>query len=71
MVEGFQIHLGGGLTLKSGQAAGFGRKVRGLKTTAVELPSYVERVARNYLDARKDGESFAEWVVRADEAALT
>jgi sulfite reductase (ferredoxin) len=71
MVEGFQIHLGGGLTLKSGQAAGFGRKVRGLKTTAVELPSYVERVTRNYLDGRTDGESFAEWVIRADEAALT
>jgi sulfite reductase (ferredoxin) len=71
MVEGFQIHLGGGLTLKSGQAAGFGRKVRGLKTTAAELPSYVERVTRNYLGGRTDGESFAEWVIRADEAALT
>jgi sulfite reductase (ferredoxin) len=71
LVEGFQIHLGGGLTMKSGQAAGFGRKVRGLKTTAVELPSYVERVTRNYLDGREHGESFAEWVVRADEKALT
>jgi sulfite reductase (ferredoxin) len=71
MVEGFQIHLGGALTMRAGQAAGFGRKVRGLKTTAVDLPSYVERVARNYVDGRTDGETFAEWVVRADEAALT
>jgi sulfite reductase (ferredoxin) len=71
MVEGFQIHLGGGLTMRAGQAAGFGRKVRGLKTTAADLPSYVERVARNFVDGRKDGETFAEWVVRADEAVLT
>lgn len=70
MVEGFQIHLGGGLTMKADQAAGFGRKVRGLKTTAVELPHYVERVARNFLAARESGESFAQWVVRADESAL-
>lgn len=70
MVEGFQIHLGGGLTLRAGQAAGFGRKVRGLKTTATELPAYVERVARNYVTARESGESFAEWVIRADEGAL-
>ena len=37
-VEGFQIHLGG--TLSGGDAAGsgFGRKVRGLKVTAEELP---------------------------------
>src|SRR4030095_8829332 len=40
MVEGFQIHLGGGLTLRAGQDAGFGRKLRGLKTTAVDLPDY-------------------------------
>jgi sulfite reductase (ferredoxin) len=71
MVEGFQIHLGGGLTMKAGQSAGFGRKVRGLKTTAIELPTYVERVARNYLAARESGESFAEWVLRADESALS
>ncbi len=33
----------------AGQNAGFGRKLRGLKTTAEELTGYVERVARNYL----------------------
>jgi sulfite reductase (ferredoxin) len=70
MVEGFQIHLGGGLSMAQGQEAGFGRKMRGLKTTAEELPSYVERVTRNYLKARAEGESFAQWVVRAEEALL-
>jgi sulfite reductase (ferredoxin) len=69
-VEGFQVHLGGGLTMASGQAAGFGRKLRGLKTTADELPSYVERVTRNYLAGRTEGESFAQWVARAEEAQL-
>ena len=70
MVEGFQVHLGGGLTMAAGQAAGFGRKLRGLKTTADELPAYVERVTRHYLAGRVEGESFAQWVVRADEAEL-
>lgn len=69
-VEGFQIHLGGGLTLAQGQTAGFGRKVRGLKTTAEDLPAYVERIARRYVAGRADGESFAEWVARADEEEL-
>jgi sulfite reductase (ferredoxin) len=69
-VEGFQVHLGGGLGLAAGQTAGFGRKLRGLKTTADELPEYVERLARRYLAGRTDGESFAEWVTRADEEAL-
>jgi sulfite reductase (ferredoxin) len=69
-VEGFQVHLGGGLGMAQGQTAGFGRKVRGLKTTAEELPEYVERLARRYLAGRADGESFAQWVVRADEEEL-
>jgi len=70
LVEGFQIHLGGGLAYAEGQAAGFGRKVRGLKTTAEELPAYVERLARRYLAGRTEGETFARWVVRAEEADL-
>ncbi|GAA0946698.1 nitrite/sulfite reductase [Virgisporangium aurantiacum] len=71
LVEGFQIHLGGGLGLAAGQTAGFGRKVRGLKTTAAELPSYVERIARRYLAERTSrDESFAVWVSRADEDSL-
>ncbi len=70
LVEGFQIHLGGGLGLAAGQRAGFGRKLRGLRTTADELPDYVERVARRYVTDRAGDESFASWVARADEAAL-
>jgi sulfite reductase (ferredoxin) len=64
--EGFQVHLGGGL----GLGAGFGRKLRGLKTTAADLPDYVERVVRNYLKQREPGERFAEWAARAPEADL-
>jgi sulfite reductase (ferredoxin) len=71
LVEGFQVHLGGGLGLAAGQSAGFGRKLRGLKTTAAELPDYVERLARQYLHERSGPqESFAGWVARAGEEHL-
>ncbi|MFI7605840.1 nitrite/sulfite reductase [Micromonospora sp. NPDC049366] len=69
-VEGFQVHLGGGLGMAAGQTAGFGRKLRGLKTTAEELPAYVERLARRYLAGRHEGEAFAQWVIRVDEEEL-
>ncbi|MFF4605016.1 nitrite/sulfite reductase [Streptomyces sp. NPDC001339] len=65
-VEGFQVHLGGALGLE----AGFGRKVRGLKVTADELPDYVERVLRAFQEQRTDGERFAQWAARAEEGAL-
>ncbi|MDT7554395.1 MAG: hypothetical protein QOI16_2931, partial [Pseudonocardiales bacterium] len=65
-VEGFQVHLGGGLGLD----AGFGRKLRGLKVTSVELGEYVERVVRRYDEQRTADERFAQWVLRADEADL-
>ncbi|OZM74283.1 sulfite reductase [Amycolatopsis antarctica] len=65
-VEGFQVHLGGGLGLD----AGFGRKLRGHKVTSGELTGYVERIVRNYVAGREDGERFAQWVARADEEAL-
>ena len=65
-VEGYQVHLGGGLGLD----AGFGRKLRGHKVTAAGLADYVERVVRNYLAGRTEGERFAQWVVRADEGDL-
>ncbi|MFE2302551.1 nitrite/sulfite reductase [Streptomyces sp. NPDC059445] len=69
--EGFQVHLGGGLALREGTDGRFGRKLRGLKTTAAELPDYVERVTRAYLAGRKDAdETFAEWTVRATEDEL-
>jgi sulfite reductase (ferredoxin) len=64
--DGFQVHLGGSV----GREAALGRKVRGLKVTAAELPDYIERMLRRYQDQRSDGESFATWVRRADETAL-
>ena len=69
-VEGFQVHLGGHYGSDLDDSGSFGRKVRGLKVTATELPDYVERVLRNYQAARAEGESFAEWTVRATEAEL-
>ncbi|MFI0899602.1 nitrite/sulfite reductase [Streptomyces sp. NPDC020983] len=65
--EGFQVHLGGSL----GLTAGFGRKVRGLKVTAAELPDYVERVLTRFQAERTDGERFAQWAARASEEALS
>ncbi len=65
-VEGFQVHLGGGLGLD----AGFGRKLRGLKVTSAELGDYIDRVVRRYAEQRQDGERFAQWVLRADEDSL-
>jgi sulfite reductase (ferredoxin) len=65
-VEGFQVHLGGGIGLD----AGFGRKVRGLKVTATDLPAYVERVVRRFAADREPSERFATWAARADEEAL-
>ncbi|MFW6091445.1 MAG: nitrite/sulfite reductase [Actinomycetota bacterium] len=64
--EGFQVHLGGGVGLD----AGFGRKPRGLKVTADELPDYVERLVRRFLAAREPGERFARWASRAPEEDL-
>ncbi|NED94148.1 nitrite/sulfite reductase [Phytoactinopolyspora alkaliphila] len=64
--EGFQVHLGGGFGLD----AGFGRKLRGLKVTAEQLPSYVERLVRRFVDQREPAERFAQWVARAEEADL-
>jgi sulfite reductase (ferredoxin) len=70
MVEGFQVHVGGGLALAADRSAGFGRKLRGLKTTAEELPGYVERLARRYLAGRRAGEPFAQWVARVEDEDL-
>jgi sulfite reductase (ferredoxin) len=70
-VEGFQVHLGGSLNGGDGAGSGFGRKLRGLKTTAEELPDYVERVLRRFQAGRVAGESFAAWTARASEEELT
>jgi len=45
--------------------------VRGLKVSAAELADYVERVLRRFLAGRSDGESFAAWTARAEEAELS
>src|ERR1700723_785758 len=70
-VEGFQIHLGGTLTGGDAAGSGFGRKVRGLKTTAEDLPDYLERGLRRFEACREPDESFAAWVARASETDVT
>jgi sulfite reductase (ferredoxin) len=65
-VEGFQVHLGGSLGLDSG----FGRKLRQHKVLSTELGEYIERVVRNFVKQRSEGERFATWALRADEADL-
>lgn len=65
-VEGLQVHLGGSLGLDSG----FGRKLRQHKVTSGELGDYIERVVRNFIKHRADGERFAQWAIRAEEDDL-
>jgi sulfite reductase (ferredoxin) len=65
-VEGFQVHLGGSLGLDSG----FGRKLRQHKVTTDELGDYIDRVVRNFLKHRDNGERFAQWALRAEEGDL-
>jgi len=38
--------------------------------TSPELGDYIERVVRNFVDQREEGERFAQWAVRADNKAL-
>jgi sulfite reductase (ferredoxin) len=70
-VEGFQVHLGGSLEGGDGETSGFGRKIRGLKTTADQLPDYIERVLRRFDAGRMQGETFAAWAARATEEELS
>jgi sulfite reductase (ferredoxin) len=65
-VGGFQVHLGGAL----GMQANFGRKLRAHKVTSEGLDEYVTVVVTNFLADRQPDESFASWVVRADEQLL-
>lgn len=65
-VDGFQVHLGGHLGLD----AGFGRKLRQHKVTSDELGDYIDRVVRNFVKHRSEGERFAQWVIRAEEDDL-
>ncbi len=61
-----QAHLGGGLGLDSG----FGRKLRQHKVAGDELSDYIDRVVRNFVEHRTDGERFAQWTIRAEEDDL-
>ena len=65
-VEGFQVHLGGGLGLDPR----FGKKLRAHKVTSSGLDDYVSNVVTAYLEQREDDETFAAWVARAEDAAL-
>ncbi len=65
-VGGFQVHLGGA----TGLQANFGRKLRAHKVTSEGLDDYVTVVVANFLADREPDESFATWVVRADEELL-
>lgn len=65
-VPGFQVHLGGSL----GADSGFGRKLRGHKVADDELGDYIERVVRNFVARRNDGERFAQWALRAEDDDL-
>ena len=64
--EGFQLHLGGHL----GRQSRLARKLRGLKVTAEALPDYVEGLLRAFESQREEGETFADWVLRAEESVL-
>ena len=65
-VEGFQVHLGGGLGLSSA----FGKKLRAHKVTSAGLDDYITSVVGNFLLDRAEGQGFASWAVEADEALL-
>ena len=65
-VEGYQVHLGGGL----GLAPQFGKKLRAHKVTSTGLDDYITNVVSAFLDQRTDDEAFATWVSRAEDAAL-
>lgn len=65
-VEGFQVHLGGSMSLDPN----FGRKLKGHKVLAKDAGDYVTRVISNFQGERHEGELFREWVQRAPEEQL-
>ncbi|HEV3475616.1 MAG TPA: nitrite/sulfite reductase, partial [Actinomycetota bacterium] len=65
-VDGFQIHLGGQL----GDERRFGRKVKGVRVRAEELPDFLEFLIRVWLGERDEGETFSAWVNRLPESEL-
>ncbi|GAA1710232.1 sulfite reductase SirA [Brachybacterium phenoliresistens] len=69
-VPGFQVHLGGSLASTDTEEAQLGRTLRRHKVTATDLPDYIERVVRRFVEKREPAESFAAWTHRADEEDL-
>ncbi|MBY9076158.1 nitrite/sulfite reductase [Nocardioides sp. WL0053] len=65
-VEGFQVHLGGGLGLDPV----FGKKLRAHKVTSAGLDDYVTAVVHAFLADREGDETFQDWVLRADDELL-
>jgi len=65
-VEGFQVHLGGGLGLDPK----FGKKLRAHKVTSIGLDDYITNLVHSYLADRAESESFASWATRADDDLL-
>ncbi len=65
-LEGFNVHIGGHL----GEPHAFGRKVKGLRLRADELPSFAERVLRLYLSQRDGHSTFGEWVNSLDDKKI-
>ncbi|HEY9565606.1 MAG TPA: nitrite/sulfite reductase [Nocardioides sp.] len=65
-VEGFQVHLGGGI----GLTTALGRKLRAHKVTSKGLDDYITNVVNVYLAQRDQDESFAAWVARAEDVDL-
>jgi sulfite reductase (ferredoxin) len=60
------VHLGGSV----GFDAAFGRKLRQHKVTSADMGDYIDRLVRNFIKHRNDGERFAQWVARAEEEEL-
>jgi sulfite reductase (ferredoxin) len=65
-VEGFQVHLGGGIGLHNT----LGKKLRAHKVTSAGLDDYITNVVEAYLAEREEGETFAQWVLRAEDEVL-
>jgi len=62
-LEGFNVHIGGHL----GEPHAFGRKIKGLRLRADELPSFAERLLRVYGAQRNGHSRFGEWVSTLDD----
>jgi sulfite reductase (ferredoxin) len=64
--EGFLVHLGGHL----GEEPSFGKKVKGVRVFAEDLPDYLETLLRRYAEGRNGHRSFSEYVHALDDDAL-